>query len=245
MINVDWTTIKSFITSRSISIQYIELDSIYYLVAIDGAFKLECQLAKNGSEDLLDFEENFKFNGNKKLELKDSDGSNLQRLKVTASGWSLHYHGLQIKTSDLNGVTNKDHNNNDYGFTTIKLYDSEDSLITNGSTLGCVKTVVDWEPTFDYDIIGGDIFMASAPIEDIIVSVVGIPDVPAIYGGSKAFMTGFNLKYVSPLGIHLDGKTPKSTKYDPVNHTNKIRFIFHHAAGTSHSVLVMLNIFKV
>lgn len=247
-INVDWAQIKSFATARNISIQYVDYNGNYYLSAIDGGFSLQAILSQEdpSNADLIDFETNFKPTGNKKLDPpKDSDGSILQRIKVTASGWSLHYHGLELVSSSLTGSVDKDHNNADTGFLTVKLYDADDVQITDEAYVNtCVKTVIDWEPTFSYDIIGGDVFMHTVPSTDIRISVIGVPDIPALDGGTKVFMTGFNLKYVPSDGIHLDGKTPKSTTYTPGMHTNKIRFIMHHDAGVSQAVMVMLNIFK-
>ena len=65
--NVNWTTIKQFIDSRNISIQWVELEQDYKLIASDDYFKLECSLDKNPTDNtyLTDFETNYKGNGNK------------------------------------------------------------------------------------------------------------------------------------------------------------------------------------
>ena len=66
---VDWTTFKAFITDRSLSAQYVELPSHYWLKAFDGSFALECGLDKNPSDttDLDDWNDNYKASGNKSL----------------------------------------------------------------------------------------------------------------------------------------------------------------------------------
>lgn len=246
-IEVQWEQIKEFVDARNVSIQYVDYDGNYYLKVQDGYFSLSTILSQEDQQnaDLIDFETNYKPNGNKKLETKDSDGTMLQRLKVTTSGWTLHYHGLEITTSKLNAVTDLDHANNDWGFCTTKLYKANGDLITLEEDLPyCVKTVVDWEPTFNFDIIGGYAFQYSVPSTDIRVSIMGVPDIPANLGGSKVFMTGLNLKHLGTAGMSLDGRTPKSLVYSEINHTSKIRFIFWHDAGVSHTMLTMMNIFK-
>lgn len=66
---VKWPIFKSFVNSKDLSIQYLDYGSEYSLQAFDGYFTLECVLDKNPSDttDLLDFENNYKTNGNKIL----------------------------------------------------------------------------------------------------------------------------------------------------------------------------------
>lgn len=62
---VDWATLKSFVTAKSLSIQYVTIESTYRLRAIDGFFCLDCSIFKDGNDDQVDFETNFKPAGNK------------------------------------------------------------------------------------------------------------------------------------------------------------------------------------
>jgi hypothetical protein len=66
-LNVSWTDLKSFTTSRGLSIQWVIYNNMYALVAssIDNQVKLLCQLPMDGNDDQVDFETNFKPNGNK------------------------------------------------------------------------------------------------------------------------------------------------------------------------------------
>ncbi len=65
---VSWTAFKEFVTTRSLSIQWVDDGGIYFLRAFDSAFSLECNLDKvNQNPDLLDFEANFKADGNKPI----------------------------------------------------------------------------------------------------------------------------------------------------------------------------------
>lgn len=60
-----WPIIKTFITTYQISIQWIDLGNLYYLKAYQDKFEVECYLVKDGDADQIDFETNYKTNGNK------------------------------------------------------------------------------------------------------------------------------------------------------------------------------------
>lgn len=62
-----WSVFKSFIVERDLSIQWISLNDHYYMKARDGYFELSCVLYKNAEDqaDIVDFETNYKPNGNK------------------------------------------------------------------------------------------------------------------------------------------------------------------------------------
>lgn len=59
-INVGWSSIKDFSTSREKPIQWVDVDDRYYLTCVDGVFTISCCLDKNNVEDAADFEENYK-----------------------------------------------------------------------------------------------------------------------------------------------------------------------------------------
>ena len=63
----DWTTLKFFLDQKSLSVQYLDTPSEYYVYANDGAVLVESILNKTPSDtsDLDDFESNYKSAGNK------------------------------------------------------------------------------------------------------------------------------------------------------------------------------------
>lgn len=68
-LNVAWPELKSFITTRSLSAQWVIANSSYYIYAFDGPFALSCQIDMAQGDDTptndqTDFETNFKNNGN-------------------------------------------------------------------------------------------------------------------------------------------------------------------------------------
>lgn len=88
----NWSNFKTFITSRSLSIQWVIVGTNYYLKAFDSAFTLECMIPVDNaiSSDTVDFETNFKVAGNK-------SPSQLVQVQATPPFGS--------KTITVNGVT--------------------------------------------------------------------------------------------------------------------------------------------
>lgn len=65
---VNWTDLKAFVSSRSLSIQWVNAGSNYFMKASDGFFHLECLIPNDNtlSSETVDFETNFKPAGNVK-----------------------------------------------------------------------------------------------------------------------------------------------------------------------------------
>lgn len=67
---IPWSSFKQAVILREASIQYVELETNYWLKMFDGVFELECIIPLDPTfADTIDFETNFKANGNKKLSL--------------------------------------------------------------------------------------------------------------------------------------------------------------------------------
>src|ERR1035437_544833 len=64
---INWLEFKAFIDSRNLSIQYVNYNNNYHLKGLDGFFELECLIPSDRSlsDDTIDFEDNYKANGNK------------------------------------------------------------------------------------------------------------------------------------------------------------------------------------
>jgi len=160
----------------------------------------------------------------------DSDGAPMSRLKLATSGWTIQDHYFELTTCTLNSIYSKKQNNVDFNFCTMKFYENvngvETEITSNDQSdldARCIKTVIDWTPTFDYDVLGGNIKSCGAIVQDTRLWIVGVPDWSEQYAGSKEMVSGGkNLKYYNLL--ELDGKVVKHMTYSPYN-TNKIRFI--------------------
>lgn len=243
---VSWSAVKAFLDARSIVAQYVDLGESYLVMGIDGPIQLFCYIHKEdpASSEQTDFETNYMPDSNRTY--SDSDGSMLSRSKVTQSGWQYHLQGIEFTTADRESVVNKDENGNDLGFATMKIYDDQGAEITTElGEAGAVKTVIDWEPPFDYEILGGTIRSSANIVEDIYAYVIAVPDIPKAFGGSKDFICCLNLKFIGANDkVEADGRAAKKLTYDAVNHTNKIRIVLTHPAGIKRSLSLVLEVFK-
>jgi hypothetical protein len=244
---VSWSVMKSVVTPKGISIQFLDLGDAYELMAFDGAFLVTCNLPKDGGTDVTDFETNFKAKGNFRLDQRDSDGAPLARVKQAPTGWTYQLRGFDFITSTLSSLNNLDHTNVDKGDATLKLYDASGVLITDQATAdtSCVRTVIDLEPPYDYYLMGGIAKLGSTPPNPLRISVIAVPDVPFIYGGSRVMISSVNFNFVGTTDkIDADGRASKQLAYSATNHTNKLRIILFHGAGDKTPVGVFLEHFR-
>lgn len=81
LINLNtWTEFKSFVDSRSLSVQWFDSDGNYYLAAFDGVFTVFHTMIKDSGDDQTEFESNYKSVGNKPVLKIDPDGKPIQAI---------------------------------------------------------------------------------------------------------------------------------------------------------------------
>lgn len=245
MIECGWLSFKEFITLRGVSIQWVEIDNNYHLRGIDGAFHLGCFIPKDGNANQVDFETNFKATGNRTLEPLDIDGTPILRNKIAKSGAAYRLVPFEVVTGTYNGIWAQDYATNNRPEFTHKIYDIDNIEITSSNNQAlAVKTVIDFEPAYNYEIVGGMIHQQIRPTSDIRVFVVIVPDIPAAYGGSKEMIGGVNLKFIDPTShINADGRASKPLSYSATNHTNKVRIIIKYDAGVQHQLMSVFEYF--
>lgn len=249
-IKLDWTNFKSQITQGGLPYRYFSQDSTYFVYGVDGQFEYETVITQDGNEDQVDFEANFKNAAFSTFTQFDTDGANVVRIKAAKKGWSFWAIPIEITTSTLGTLYCKTADGNDIPWINCKIYDSNNAEITTpglaGINLtGCVKTVVDFEPTFDFEIIGGALRINSNPSQDIRLWIVGAPDVPAQFGGSKEFASGINLKFLAPdSSFEIDGRVTKFLSYNPITHQGKMRVVLKHPAGVQVNMQLVIHIYR-
>ena len=95
-IETDWSGVKDFVDSRSVSPQYTEDNNHYYIFVLDGQFGVKTRLEKNPTDttDLDDWNSNYKPSSNAKTPLEPSPFGS----KVLPNGKSLfrRIHGLKL-----------------------------------------------------------------------------------------------------------------------------------------------------
>lgn len=183
---------------------------------------------------------------------KDVDGALIVRTKAAKKGWSFWAVPVEVTTSTLLGSIHcKMSDGTDITWVNCKIYDGNDQEITTAGLLNanlatCVKTVIDFEPTFDYEIIGGALRINSNPSQDVRLWIVGAPDIPAQFGGSKEFASGINLKFLAPdSSFEIDGRVTKYLTYNPVTHQGKMRIILKHPPGLQLNIQVVIHMYRL
>lgn len=246
-----WDTYKStVIVAKALMIQYSETSTNYDIYASEDAFVWNISLSKDGGADVTDFETNYKPTANRAILARDSDGSLLARVKAAPLGWTFQLRGFEFQTSALASIINLNSLGAAASDISIKLYDGSGVEITtagiaNVNLLACVKTVIDFEPAYDYYIIGAKVRVLSALNNDVRVTAIVVPDVSYAYGGSRVLAQNVNLRYIAAGDkFDADGRAAKFLAYSAITHTNKIRLVINHAAGAQHNFSVNVEHFK-
>lgn len=181
----------------------------------------------------------------KDIVMRDEDGAPLQRNKITRSGWHVQGHGICIMTSKDTAFGNSDEDGTDLGFCTSQLLKPDGQggwTATTEANNDAEKTVVSWEPNFDYEILGAHLSQAAPPAADMWFYAKGLPGILSLMFANG----GVNLKCMGsgPI-LNFDGKAPKHLKFtDPIPGTNKFDLIMRHAAGAQHEVQLIFELFK-
>ncbi len=196
------------------------------------------------SEEYIKFVNTFNYNN------KDTDGALIVRNKAAKKGWSFWAVPVEITTSTLATMFSQTSDGANIPWINCKIYDGSNDEITVPGLAGinltaCVKTVIDFEPTFDFEIIGGALRINSNPSQDIRLWIVGAPDIPALYGGSKEFASGINLKFLAPdSSFEIDGRVTKFLTYNAVTHQGKMRIILKHPAGVQVNMQLVIYLYR-
>lgn len=240
-----WDELKQFSSDRYAPLQYWETANLYYVAAKDDFFFAQTVI-KKGTADATDFEANYKTDANVRLQDRDKSGRKVSRMAATERGWQFHLTGIEFTTAKIDSLYHKDPDGNDLNQATVKFYDDQDVEVTEQvNEVTIVKTVLDFEPPFDIELIGGKLKQLNTTAQDVRVYVIAVPDVPKAYGGSKDFVCCINMKFIRDHdSVDADGRSSKLLKFDAVNHTNKVQLIVNHPAGFQHDMMMLLEMFK-
>ena len=239
-VSVTWPDFKQFVEDRAIPVHHMNVGSDLLIFAIDDKITAKSKV----SADSTEMEEYYTLYASQmNISMSDSDGIPLAREKITRKGWHAQPHFIELQTSNSASIVNSEDDGTDLGFTSVTLYDNTDTVTVDQAL--AVKTVLDWEPTHDYHLLGGTITQYDKPTQDVRVWVSAWPEA-GLFGSSPTQFVqgGANLHLAPAEGIVIDGKTPKLLPYTPGVHTNKLRFTFTHPQAYTHKVLIQLKIFK-
>jgi hypothetical protein len=204
-------------------------------------------LANDGTQDISDPNQGIDVLKNLDPTPRDPDDAPMIRTKVSPIGWTYQMFCFEFVTSTFNSVYAKDAALADFGYTTQKYYNTEtvECPDQTDADANCIKTVIDWEPTHDYELIGGRAGWHDVVTSDIRLWAVGVPDIPAAYGGSKLMISNCNLKHMGEMTLVIDGRATKRLSYSATYHTNKMRFVVRHGAGVKLSIQIVMETYKL
>lgn len=179
---------------------------------------------------------------------RDSNGREIIRQASATAGFHYQLPFIEFETSNITGLYYKDASGNNITHATAKYYKSGDIECSDQADAdsNCIKTVIDFEPNYDFEIVGAMLLQKDRPSQDLRCWVQAVPDVPEAYGGTKPFTQGgINLTFIPPESyFDVDGRASKYMTYSATNHTNKLRMIFKHNAGFKHKIAICYEIFK-
>lgn len=179
----------------------------------------------------------------------DDQGRQIIRTAAASKGWTYLADSIEIETSVLSSLHNKDYLGNSIAGVTLKFFDINGTELTAQGSIDtdCVKTEMLFKPSYDYEIVGGNVHQISVPSDDIRLWVVGgLIELGGAY--VKEMVRGMNMRHLN-LGDHIrtDGRAAKYMKKDIVGvpyQGNQLKFIFKHPAGVKHKVMVVLEYFR-
>lgn len=171
------------------------------------------------------------------------------RVRITTCriGRKLSSRYISFSTASPTSMDNTDSAGVDFGDVTYTMRKGDGTVTTN--TAEAEQTVIDFHPTFNFEIAGGIIFMPSAlsgSNDDAWeMHVIGAPDISAAYGGSIPFIANNRIKWIKGSRLDLDANlNPAEVSGDVTALARKIRFIFLHPAGAQSEFQINIRIYK-
>ena len=249
-----WTDWKASYAAKAYKFQYEDIGIIYKIWFYDGPEVHICEIWKSAvpayivsggytqaqnDSDLSDFQTHFKASGNTQLDPVTKDNRLIVKTSATNRTTNFNLRIMSFYTSKAGSI----HNINpvtdaDFGDMTLALYQPDGNGGWISATDGyATKTVIDWVPHYNYEIIGGTIdipaILKDSTTDQWYVSAIGVPDYPPAYGGQVPYISEVNLEAATTNRVDSDGRAVSymAYNYGGMPNTNKMRFIFKHPAG--------------
>lgn len=225
MEKLKWSELKTFIDQRNARIQYIDFGNHYRVIALDGPLGFCCAIDKvnptpTGS-DQEDFEDNYQELANSQVQDHDEHGRTIIRSAATRKGWHYQAHSIQFEVNKLNSIYNKDADGNDLGFASIKIYkaNGDECTTQTSADVDGVKTIIKWQPDFDFEIISGNIRQVAKETVDsyVYVRLQAATGLAAPNDFLPVYFVegGINLNYIgADEPLKTDGRASKMVKCD-------------------------------
>lgn len=256
LVDCTWTELKAICATKTAPLQYTELAGTYVLFTVDDSIVYRCGLMtaatlgegrfsedytrEQNDADVADFEASYKAVANQSLRARTKDGRTVVRDSTANRTTNFKLRAITFYTCELvEGLHNVSPITGvDYGDVAMHLYDAGGvEITTEERELEAVKTVLDFEPRYNYEIIGGFLDipddLRGGTTDAWFISAVGVPDYPPEYFGSVDFISEVNIEAVTAARVQSDGRAVSYMPYQlgGMPHTNRLRFTIRHPVG--------------
>lgn len=247
-----WDQLKADCTGLRLRMMFTEDADLYTVFWEDGELRGELQIWRvelpwavaeavdqtSNDAALADFEANFKTTCNAPVapQLRTSDARDIVALTITKRATAYAHRAFSFKTATLDTIRNVNPvTGASWGDATVKLFDAQGA--ETQTPADAVRTQIDWEAQYSYEIIGGSIdidpTLTGGTTNAWFISAVGVPDYPPEAYGSLPFVSEINVELISGSRFGIDGRAAQymAYQYGGHPHTNLLRFTFKHPAG--------------
>lgn len=204
-----------------------------YVVWLDNSATPFEAVVEPGTADITEFEASYKSLCNQEPPKKDSHGNRIMSTRDTDGVLNIHECGFSCgnPSSLSQSILEQPF--------TIACFDVNGDPTTD--TAAAVKTVLDFEPVWDFDIYGGTVqLVGTTPVK---IYSIGVPDIPVEMGGNRVFCQNITLDSNFPsLEIKADGS--KFMSYNAEYHTNKIRLSIFHPVSPDAAIRFRTNVYR-
>lgn len=184
---------------------------------------------------------------------RDAQGGILYGARITHPGWQYHHRSFAVETCKLGGYNESEYDGTVTTYGVLKWFDGSGTELVQGGSesdndfqtrldSNCKTTHLDWTPTHDYQLIGGQMRQQNAPSSSIWLWVIGVPDI-----ANKVFINNLDLKFMANSeAMVADGRAPKDLLYNnPIPGTNTLRMKFVGSGlGVKHTTQISIELFK-
>jgi hypothetical protein len=239
MIEISWQELRDFYDSNkpAAELSMLELNDRYHVWAEWHGLKIMCRdLFK---DDASEFETTYKNHCN-------TQRPERVRIVTCQVGRRTHYRYIIFQTAVLNGFDNTNWKNEDYGDITHTMKDVNGNTTTDGSL--AVQTILDFSPTFDYEISGGTFDIPSTLGGNQALweaFVLGGPDIPRAYGGEVEYLANNRLSKTTGKQLIMDESlNPAEITGEVSTLARKIRIIIKHPQGEQAEFQLMFKLYR-
>lgn len=257
-----WTGWKAVAALKGGQHQHDETEDVYTIWFYDGPEIHICEIHRGSVPEGLDQEQNdadktdweagLKTSSNATLLPRSLDGRPSIRLTATNKTKNFKLRCISFYTATISPgpVSKNPIDCSNYGDVTVTLQKWNGSEMVSAEPADATKTIIDWDPLYAYEIIGGWVDLPT-DLKDGTTNAwwlgcVGLPDYAA-YGIAVDFVSMVNLEAVSTSRVTSDGRATQYLSPTVVGetnyHTNRLRWVVQHPAGVAKRFQIFLSTF--